>query len=105
MKSVGIKDLKNNLSRYLRDVRGGESLWVTDRNRIVAEIHPPRGDAPEQRSRLEAWMDQQSRAGQLRFAGPADSVPSMRKFWREHNASLPRLDLSAVLDETRSDRR
>ena len=40
-KTVGIKELKNNLSAYLREVRGGATLLVTDRNDIVAELHEP----------------------------------------------------------------
>ncbi len=35
---VGTKDLKNNLSRYLRLVREGERIVVTDRGVAVAEI-------------------------------------------------------------------
>ena len=41
MKTVGIKDLKNNLSAYLREVRRGEHILVTDRNEVVAELHEP----------------------------------------------------------------
>jgi len=38
---VGIAELRQNLSRYLRRVERGERLIVTDRNRPVAEIGPP----------------------------------------------------------------
>jgi len=31
MKTVGIRELKNRFSEYLRQVRSGESLLVTDR--------------------------------------------------------------------------
>ena len=41
MKSVGIRELKNRLSEYLRRVRSGESVLVTDRGEVVAEILPP----------------------------------------------------------------
>src|SRR5690606_37601089 len=41
MKTVGIKDLKNNLSAYLREVRRGTRILVSDRNTIVAELHEP----------------------------------------------------------------
>lgn len=43
LKTVGIKDLKNNLSAYLREVRAGSSILVTDRNDIVAELREPYG--------------------------------------------------------------
>ncbi len=37
---VGTKDLKNRLSHYLRQVRAGEIIRVTDRGTVVAEIRP-----------------------------------------------------------------
>ncbi|MBI4259195.1 MAG: type II toxin-antitoxin system prevent-host-death family antitoxin [Actinobacteria bacterium] len=40
MTSVGIRELKNNLSRVLDRVRGGEMIEVTDRGRPVARIIP-----------------------------------------------------------------
>lgn len=42
MRSVGIKTLKNKLSEYVRLAAGGETVLVTDRDRVVAEIGPPR---------------------------------------------------------------
>lgn len=40
-KTVGVAELRQNLSRYLREVERGERLLVTDRNRPVAELGPP----------------------------------------------------------------
>jgi prevent-host-death family protein len=42
MRSVGIKELKNKLSEYIRLVSQGETVLVTDRDRVVAEISPLR---------------------------------------------------------------
>jgi antitoxin (DNA-binding transcriptional repressor) of toxin-antitoxin stability system len=42
MRSVGLKVLKNKLSEYVRLAAGGEIVLVTDRDRVVAEIVPPR---------------------------------------------------------------
>jgi antitoxin (DNA-binding transcriptional repressor) of toxin-antitoxin stability system len=39
---VGVKNLKNNLSAYLRDVKRGIRVLVTDRDQVVAEIGKPR---------------------------------------------------------------
>lgn len=64
IKTVGIKELKNNLSAYLRDVRRGVRILVTDRAEVVAELHEPGatyaagGDIHPQ---LEAWV----RAGEV----------------------------------------
>lgn len=41
VKTVGIRDLKNKLSEYLRHVRLGESVLVTDRGEVVAELLAP----------------------------------------------------------------
>ena len=37
---VGVRDLKNNLSRYLTRVGAGDEVIVTDRGRPVARIIP-----------------------------------------------------------------
>lgn len=39
--TVGIAELRQNLSRYLERVARGERLVVTDRNKPVAELGPP----------------------------------------------------------------
>lgn len=39
-RTVGVAELRQNLSRYLRRVQNGERLLVTDRNRPVAELGP-----------------------------------------------------------------
>ena len=51
VKTVGVRDLKNRLSEYLRYVRAGESVLVTDRGEVVAELVAPgrvptAGDVP-----------------------------------------------------------
>lgn len=50
MTSIGIAELKNNLSKYLRRVRRGESVLVRDRDRVVARLTPasdPAGQGTE----------------------------------------------------------
>jgi antitoxin (DNA-binding transcriptional repressor) of toxin-antitoxin stability system len=42
MRSVGLKLLKNKLSEYVRIAASGETVLVTDRDRVVAELGPPR---------------------------------------------------------------
>jgi antitoxin (DNA-binding transcriptional repressor) of toxin-antitoxin stability system len=63
MRAVGIKVLKNKLSEYVRLAAGGETVLVTDRDRVVAELGPPRpGRAPLLSDALlseavrEGWM-------------------------------------------------
>lgn len=44
--SVGVAELRQNLSLYLRRVSQGERLIVTDRNRPVAELGPAPSTGP-----------------------------------------------------------
>ncbi|HZW01389.1 MAG TPA: type II toxin-antitoxin system prevent-host-death family antitoxin [Candidatus Deferrimicrobium sp.] len=39
-RTVGVAELRQNLSQYLRRVEQGERLLVTDRNRPIAELGP-----------------------------------------------------------------
>ena len=41
MRAVGLKVLKNKLSEYVRLVAGGETVLITDRDRVVAELVLP----------------------------------------------------------------
>jgi prevent-host-death family protein len=41
MQTVGIKALKNKLSEYIRVAAEGETVLVTDRGKVVAEIVAP----------------------------------------------------------------
>jgi prevent-host-death family protein len=54
---VGTKELKNRLSHYLRQVKDGEVVRVTDRGQVVAEIRavePTATDEQEVLAELEA---------------------------------------------------
>ena len=42
MRAVGVKVLKDRLSEYVRLAASGETVLVTDRDRVVAELGPPR---------------------------------------------------------------
>jgi len=46
MRVVGIKALKDKLSEYIRAVNAGETILVTDRDRVVAEITAPSQKRP-----------------------------------------------------------
>ncbi len=46
METVGIRELKNKLSAYVRKVEAGDVVIVTDRGRMVAELVPPGHSRP-----------------------------------------------------------
>lgn len=57
VRAVGIRNLKNRLSEYVRLAASGETILVTDRDRVVAELCPPReGRSPMVRDALLAEM-------------------------------------------------
>jgi antitoxin (DNA-binding transcriptional repressor) of toxin-antitoxin stability system len=39
--STGIRELKDNLSRYIRRIEAGERIAITAHGRVVAELGPP----------------------------------------------------------------
>lgn len=41
MRSVGLKVLKNKLAEYVRMAAAGETVLISDRDRVVAELTPP----------------------------------------------------------------
>ena len=63
MSKVGVRELKNRLSRYLKRVQAGEELIVTERGRTVARIVPVK--VPELHETLRPLL----RDGSIRWAG------------------------------------
>ena len=41
MKAIGIRELRDKLSEYVRQVEAGERIAVTAHGRVVAELVPP----------------------------------------------------------------
>ena len=89
MTTVGVAELRQNLSKYLRLVARGERLVVTDRNRPVAELGPPpsTGDALD-RLIAEGRVTRPTRRG----------LPEPLQLASDPHA------LSRALDEIRGDR-
>lgn len=73
MRSVGLKTLKNRLSEYVRLVAGGETVLVTDRDRVVAELVPPREGRAE--AIHDALLAEAVRQGWVRPPLVGKSVP------------------------------
>ena len=58
MRRVGLKILKNKLSEYVRLAAVGETVVITDRGHVVAEIGPPRREEESviERGVCEGWI-------------------------------------------------
>ena len=97
MRSVGIKVLNSKLSEYVRLAASGETILVTDRDRVVAEIGPLR----ETRSPIlaDAFLADAVRSGVMR---PPALAGSGRPPAPPPVARLE--EVLADLDESRSDR-
>ena len=68
MKTVGIRELKNSLSEYVRQVKGGEEVLVTDRGIVVAELRPP--TPPAMSSGVHPGLSALARRGLLTLGQP-----------------------------------
>lgn len=93
MRAVGIKVLKNKLSEYVRLAASGETVLVTDRDRVVAELVPP---APGRSQDVpDALLAEAVRKGWI--------TPRLRAP-REPPPSLPVASLATILRELEADR-
>ena len=97
MATVGIRELKNHLSKYVRQVEGGDVVVVTDRGRIVAELRPP----AERRTDIHPGLLEMERKGLIRLATKQNDPSLYRR--------MPHIDLGGktiqdLIDEIRGDR-
>ena len=93
MRAVGLKLLKNKLSEYVRLAAAGETVLITDRDRVVAELNPPNpgralplSDAALAHAVREGWV-----------TPPVDGTP-------EPPSAAPVAPLAELLAELRRDR-
>jgi len=81
MKRIGVRELRQNASRYLALVKAGETVEVTERGELVALLSPPAA-ARNTRDRLVAsgrLIPATSPSGRLRSPQPipiADGEPT-----------------------------
>lgn len=92
MVTVGVREIRQNLSRYLDRVKAGEELVITERGREVARLVPS-GEHADPRARLARLLDVVAPAGR-----PLEHVP--------HLPAPPPGSPSSrdVLDELRAER-
>jgi len=96
MATVGIRELKNNLSKYIRRVEAGERVIVTDRGRVIAELSPPQPRAvAEGRSRYAALVAAGLIRPALERGNPLRGFPKLR---------LPKGTAGALIDADREER-
>lgn len=96
MRAIGIKALKDRLSEYVRLAAAGETVLVTDRDRVVAELGPPRPGRAEHAS--DAVLADAVRHGWLSPPLVSPDGPPPRY------PIAPLEELLRELDEDRADR-
>jgi antitoxin (DNA-binding transcriptional repressor) of toxin-antitoxin stability system len=100
MKAVGVKVLKAKLSEYLRLVKTGVTVLVTERDEVIAEIHPAR----RQRIGEVTFRDKLVAMAERGEATLASSP--LRRDWTaflEGIAPVQGVDIQKTLDELRED--
>lgn len=98
MRAAGVREVKNKLSEYLRLVAEGETVLVTDRGRVVAQLAPPPTHAPPALSE-DAALRRLASAGKVRL--PRGKVPSPGA--GPVAGVRPGVDVGSMLDEVRSE--
>lgn len=91
MELVGIREMRQNLSRYARRAKSGESFLITDRGQTVAQLAP----APRLASPIDRLVAERSaRRGEGNLLDAIEDLPG----------PIPGPPSKAVLDELRSER-
>jgi antitoxin (DNA-binding transcriptional repressor) of toxin-antitoxin stability system len=99
MKVVGIKQLKARLSEYIRLAKAGETILVTERDEVVAELRAARRQTPVA-DRLEDLLDALAASGEVSRA----AQPKGDWTWQSRGLGLPSGTAERLLDELRQGR-
>lgn len=92
---TGIRELRDNLSRYIRRIEAGERISVTAHGRVVAELVPPwSGSKTAQRSRFDELVATGVIRPPVEAGNPLDDWPDIR---------LPRGTATDLIDSDRGE--
>jgi prevent-host-death family protein len=97
MRTVGLRELKNRLSTYVRRAQEGETVIVTDRGEAIAELVPARGNRS-----FSSGLELLARRGELTLAVRANPR-KRRALYRAMPKSLRFGSASELLDAERGD--
>src|SRR5262245_35273800 len=94
MSAIGLRELKSQLSRYVQRAKSGETLFITDRGEVVAELTPPRKTSAS--GEATTTLEEMRRKGLLHGGGDNDA-----SLYPLFNRSLRRSSVSKLLDQER----
>jgi len=89
MKRIGVRELRQNASEYLRLVENGESIEITDRGRLVAMLVPSANES----SHLELLQTQGRLGPDL---GDVLELGAHPERWRDGPVEAPAVEESSV---------
>jgi antitoxin (DNA-binding transcriptional repressor) of toxin-antitoxin stability system len=99
MRAVGIRELKNRLSHYVRLVEAGECVLVTDRGAVVAELRPPgSAGSPTEADPVAARFAELARRGRATLGLPHDP-----ELYQVQERVVPEGTVTALLDAERGE--
>lgn len=96
MDTVGIRELKNRLSQYVRRVRAGERIQVSSHGQVVAELRAPQ---PERDGQSPRGLQELVRRGTARGI-----VRNDRSQYRTYERALSDTTAQELLDWDRDER-
>lgn len=91
MRSIGVRELRQNATRYLREVKRGETVEVTERGEPIARLVPIPEESTYDRLVAEGRI-RPGRGNLLDVIDPVEPKPGARP-------------LSEILEEMRADER
>jgi len=75
---AGIRELKDNLSRYIRRIEAGERIAITAHGRVVAELVPPGSRRKDTPSRFDELVASDVIRAPLEAGDPTEDWPDIR---------------------------
>jgi prevent-host-death family protein len=92
--AAGVRELKDNLSRYIRRVESGERVAITAHGRVVAELVPPGAGRGARPSRFDELVQSGVIRPPLEAGDPMADWPDI---------TLPKGTAAALIDADRGD--
>ncbi len=99
MKTVGIRELKNELSRYIRLVKEGETVLVTDRGTVVAELRSTEKKITVEHKNTRIVLEKMEKSGEVKRAKRQQSIVDTLI-----QKNYPNLPWKQIYKKTREDR-
>jgi antitoxin (DNA-binding transcriptional repressor) of toxin-antitoxin stability system len=91
---AGVRELKDNLSRYIRRVEAGERVVVTAHGRVVAELSPPSAERQSRTSQFYRLLASGVIVPPVEEGDPLEDCPEIR---------LPAGTAAALIDRDRGE--